>query len=551
MQDETGRMREPFTARRTRHSSDPDPFEDLVKRIAWTAFLLAAPSLALAQSATPGTRDDGVTRAVASISAADVARRVTLIAHDSMGGRDTPSPGLEKTAAYIAAEFRRFGLKPGGDSGTFLQRYGVLRRQVDSAATILRVTGPGAASLRLGAELSVLPFAPLPGREVSGPVVVLAGPAPADTANRFGGANLAGAWVVMAAQAGRGPAGLQADFQMLETAASSGAAGVVLVTNRTDADWQARLARMLRPSVSLEGTEPAAPIGPVLELRDAAAVSALRIDPAALRAAPTRVARRLDGVTLTFNGGYRVLSRVTAPNVVGILEGSDPRLKSEYLVYSAHMDHVGTAGQSGACTARGADSICNGADDDGSGTVAVIEAAEAFALLQPRPKRSVIFLTVSGEEHGLWGSAYFADHPPVPAPNLVANINLDMVGRNWTDTIVAIGKEHSDLGATLNRVAAAHPELNMRAIDDLWPQERFYFRSDHYNFARKGVPILFFFNGVHEDYHRVSDHPDKIDAEKESRIVKLVFYLGLEVANAAARPKWNPESYKQIVQAAN
>jgi len=237
----------------------------------------------------------------------------------------------------------------------------------------------------------------------------------------------------------------------------------------------------------------------------------------------------------------RTVEHSSAPNVVGILEGTDPRLKNEYLVYSAHMDHVGVG------RPVNGDSIYNGADDDASGTSAVVEVAEAFAQLQPRPKRSVIFLTVSGEEKGLWGSAYFADHAPVPVANIVANLNIDMVGRNWKDTIVAIGKEHSDLGATLNRVGTAHPELHMRPIDDIWPQENFYFRSDHYNFARKGVPILFFFSGTHPDYHRPGDAVDKIDAEKEARIVKLVFYLGLDVANAAERPKWNPDSYKRIV----
>ena len=123
----------------------------------------------------------------------------------------------------------------------------------------------------------------------------------------------------------------------------------------------------------------------------------------------------------------------------------------------------------------------------------------------------------------------------------------DMIGRNWKDTIVAIGKEHSDLGATLNRVNGAHPELIMHAIDDRWPDESFYTRSDHFNFAQKGVPILFFFNGVHEDYHRAGDSPDKLDAEKESRIVKLLFYVGQDVANARQRPQWVPSSYKQIV----
>jgi Zn-dependent M28 family amino/carboxypeptidase len=237
------------------------------------------------------------------------------------------------------------------------------------------------------------------------------------------------------------------------------------------------------------------------------------------------------------------VQRSSAPNVVGLLEGSDPVLKQEYVVFSAHMDHVGV----GRPDARG-DSIYNGADDDASGTAAVMELAEAFGQLHPRPKRSLLFLTVSGEERGLWGSSFFTSHPPVPIAQMVADLNLDMVGRNWRDTIVAIGRQHSDLGSTLARVNAAHPELHMTAIDDLWPEERFYFRSDHYNFARRGVPILFFFNGVHDDYHRPSDEPAKIDAEKESRIVKLVFYLGLDVANAPERPRWNPESFRQIVE---
>ena len=160
-------------------------------------------------------------------------------------------------------------------------------------------------------------------------------------------------------------------------------------------------------------------------------------------------------------------------------------------------------------------------------------------------------MTVSGEERGLWGSRWYSEFPTLPLANIVADINTDMVGRNWKDTIVVIGKEHSDLGVTLNRVSAAHPELNMQAIDDIWPQERFYFRSDHYNFARKGVPILFFFNGTHPDYHQVGDEVAKVDAEKESRIVKLVFYLGLDVANTTARPKWKPESQRQIVETLN
>src|SRR5574341_328867 len=301
-----------------------------------------------------------------------------------------------------------------------------------------------------------------------------------------------------------------------------------------------------RPTSELSWEPSALP--PVLIVRDPAIAPVLAqqgLDLAAVRGAaeqPFKV-EPLPNLHLTVNLARTATQSVSAPNVVGILEGSDPLLKNEYVVFSGHMDHVGV----GRPDARG-DSIYNGADDDASGTTAVIELAQAFARLTPHPKRSLIFLTVSGEERGLWGSGYFTARPPVPMSQIVADLNSDMVGRNWKDTIVVIGRQHSDLGTTLARVNAAHPELDMTAIDDIWPEERFYFRSDHYNFARRGVPILFFFNGVHADYHRPSDSPDKIDADKESRIIKLVFYLGLEVANAADRPKWNPESYKEIVE---
>jgi len=277
--------------------------------------------------------------------------------------------------------------------------------------------------------------------------------------------------------------------------------------------------------------------------------AALGIDLAAAQSASTFALQPLTGAQLHVHARIQSLEHSSAPNVVAILDGSDPALKNEYVVFSAHMDHVGVAGPrgTGGCRAQGADSICNGADDDGSGTAAVVEIAEAFAGLTPRPKRSIIFLNVSGEEKGLWGSEFFSNHPAVPIANIVADLNIDMIGRNWKDTIVAIGKEHSDLGATLNRVGAAHPELNMQPIDDIWPEENFYFRSDHYNFARKGVPILFFFSGTHADYHQVGDSPDKIDAEKESRVARLIFYLGVDIANSAERPRWNPDSYKRII----
>jgi hypothetical protein len=233
---------------------------------------------------------------------------------------------------------------------------------------------------------------------------------------------------------------------------------------------------------------------------------------------------------------------VTAPNVVGVLEGSDSVLRREYVVLSAHMDHIGV----GSPDERG-DSIFNGADDNASGTVAIVGVAQAMASLPTPPRRSMIFLLVSGEEGGLWGSDWYARNPTVPVEALVANVNADMVGRNWRDTIVAIGQEHSDLGETLVRVSGEHPELGMTVIDDLWPEENFYFRSDHFNLARRGVPALFIFNGTHDDYHGRDDEPDRIDAEKASRIARLIFHLALEIAEAGRPPAWDAESRRRIV----
>jgi Zn-dependent M28 family amino/carboxypeptidase len=132
--------------------------------------------------------------------------------------------------------------------------------------------------------------------------------------------------------------------------------------------------------------------------------------------------------------------------------------------------------------------------------------------------------------------------------HIVADINMDLIGRNWTDSVIAVGPEQSDLGETLQRVVAAHPELRMTPIPDRWPEERIFYRSDHYNFARKGVPILFFTSGTHPDYHQPSDAPERINGEKESRLLRLLFHLGATIADQRSRPRWKAESYQHIVE---
>ena len=503
----------------------------------WLAALLlmAAPLAAQAPRSSEHVPPSAVEQAAASITEADVAHRIGVIADDSMLGRDTPSRGLELTAQYVADQFKRFGLKPGGDDGSWFQRYDVTRRRLDQGASRMVFSFGGTTATARFDRSARYSRGVVPEKPVSAASVLVGGRLTPDEVSRM---PVRGKVVLYAPNA---TAGSQEAVQVERALRLEAPAAVVLLRPLDSAAFAARIPRTAadRSGIDLKLNNPL-----FVEITESAVAGVLRaagVDLAGARGARRAIVQELPRLTVRLELKDSVLSRLTAPNTVGILEGSDPALKNEYLVYSAHMDHIGI-------TPGRPDSINNGADDDASGTAGVVELAEAFSRPGARPRRSIVFLTVSGEEKGLWGSRYFSEHPAVPLEQIVANLNIDMIGRNWPDTIVAIGKEHSDLGTTLERVNAAHPELRMTAIDDRWPEERFYFRSDHYNFARKGVPILFFFNGVHPDYHEVTDSPDKIDAEKESRILKLLFYLGQDIANAPARPKWRETSRTEIVE---
>jgi hypothetical protein len=500
---------------------------------------LLSATAAAAQAPVPVTRaPTSVERAAATITEQDLQRRIGVIAHDSMRGRFTPSPELEKTAEWIAGEFRKFGLRPGGDDGSYLQRYSIRRVALNPERSGARF---GRRDIRYGRDFGpALPIIP-PANSLTGPLVVVSGSADAEAG--LGAVSFSGKHVLIIPALGLDSRDPEVRAVM-RAVLTRDPLGIWIPIEEENRDWVARVNGELRRE-HLHVGEPSTM--PAFVIRDIAIAQMLKgedMDLLELRAradGPLQL-HPLPDQLVSVTTEWHFISDRSAPNVVGILEGSDPTLKFEYVVFSAHMDHVGV----GDPNVWG-DSIYNGADDDASGTSTVVEVAEAFASLQPRPRRSIMFVAVSGEEHGLWGSDHFAENPPVPVGQMVANLNVDMVGRNWTDTIVAIGKEHSDLGLTLAQVNGAHPELGMTAIDDLWPGESFYTRSDHYNFARKGVPILFFFNGTHEDYHEPSDELDKIDAEKTARIGRLLFYLGLELADRTDRPRWNPQSYRAIV----
>jgi Zn-dependent M28 family amino/carboxypeptidase len=256
-------------------------------------------------------------------------------------------------------------------------------------------------------------------------------------------------------------------------------------------------------------------------------------------------------------------------NVVGIVEGTDAQLKSTYVALGAHYDHLGYAegevvdgrrvGAPGKVS-EGAidDRIWNGADDDGSGTVSVMAIARAFAQ-GVRPRRSVLLVWHAGEERGLWGSRYFADYPTVPIDRIVAQLNIDMVGRNRDDkpsesnTVYLVGSDRISTELhEINRAAnvtSPRPLMLNYEFNDPGDLEQLYFRSDHYSYAVKGIPIIFFTTGLHPDYHANTDEVSKIDFDKLSRVAQIIYETSWTVANldhAPIRDNKGPRAGKTV-----
>ena len=496
-----------------------------------------------APAASAIATDAEIRAAAALITPAKVLTRISVIADDSMGGRNTPSPGLESTARYLASNYQAWGLAPIGENGTYFQRYSLARLRPQSPTSTMLITHDGVTD-HYGLDKWATVSGPMTGEPVSGSARIISGTV---TAADIAPMTLTGRVVFFV----QNPARAIDNAQVLGALRQKAPAFVLVLQNTDPTAFRTNVENVLRNGgrpvlVGMPNT------GVLLITAHDSLLAGMQNKPdfAAMRRSGTPVVMDLPPeIVITAIAKDEVVSSVSAPNVVAMMAGSDPDLKHEYVVFSGHMDHVGTAGDGvGGCTAKGADKICNGADDDGSGTTGLLSLAEAVARLKGRTKRSIVILNVSGEEKGLLGSAYFAAHSTVPIDKIVADINMDMIGRNNPDSIVVIGKEHSDMGETLARVNAVHPELHLVAADDIWPQEGFYGRSDHFNFAKKGVPILFFFNGTHPQYHQADDEVKLIDTSKLARVAALGFYLGVEIANTVERPKWNPASYEIIVK---
>ena len=471
-----------------------------------------------------------------TITASDMYSRIAFLASDALRGRDTPSPGLDSAAAYLVREYTRIGLEPAGENNTFYQHYPFPLRALDTKSLHFGTVD------EKGQNNQML----LPGRDFYA----------TGAANAAGAAMGHGSLVFVGALSEAGlpdfeyrgavpivtvPGGDTRDFRAAVTRARNAAqrAGatalvVVLAPEYSEEAFRAAAERAVRPQ---RGLGNGAGEIPVFYVRQEAARGILQRGGLTLA---TSGPRAVPGIGAHFAATVALREDSRAPNVAAVLRGSDPALRDEYVILSAHLDHVGVGAPVNG------DSIYNGADDDASGTAALVEVAEALASQPTRPRRSVLFLHVSGEEKGLLGSRWYSDHPTVPLGQIVANVNVDMIGRNAPDSVVVIGKDYSSLGQTMDAVVARHPELGLTAADDLWPEQRFFFRSDHFNFARKEIPALFFFTGVHPDYHRPSDEVDRVNTDKAMRVARLIFHTVSEIANAPTRPEWDPKGLAEV-----
>jgi hypothetical protein len=478
--------------------------------------------------------------------AEDLRRDLFAFADDSMLGRSAETPNGARAARFIAAQLKAAGIAPAGDSGGYLQRVPLSRTFVRSAR--FTVTSPaGHTNLPIGSHLIPVPSLgeglPLPVLAAAGDLV-FAGyglSAPGFGRNDLAGLSLADKVVVFVNDA---PSGLDSAHRAsLRDPRSLGdrlgaiierrpAAIIVLFTGRQAGELPALAAGLSDSSLRLQ---------PTLDgLRELPMV----IFGTAHDAGPLLPAgwphddrpRVLDGRSFAAKVDL-VQDVVPAFNVVAVIPGSDSALAHTYVAFGAHLDHIGIL------SAEHGDSIANGADDDGSGSMSLVEMAKR-AQHAPRTKRSLLFVWHTGEELGLFGSEWFTSHPTVVLDSIVAQLNADMIGRNDPDSLYLIGPRSAPngqstvLGAIVDSVnsASARPFLINRDWDAPSHPEQLYYRSDHYNYAKHGIPIVFFTTGLHADYHKVTDSPDKIDYDKLSRVATLIMHIGTAVANSPTRP---------------
>lgn len=480
-----------------------------------------------------------------SINANDLSARLHFIASPDLEGRETTTRGQKIAARYIASEFQRLGLKPIGDSGTYFQRFNVEATKISDKSTLTVTTKKGTSTFAIGKDFYSTSAQDAP---VTAPVIFVGYmDAKVDS-------SLTKGKIVLALPGRKEDArdtsvsprtrlGLIRQFP-------GSLARIVIAEESGSLSLEGQATRfessMKRGLMSVVGApaRPGRPAGgfpPLVSPSIAAAIlqetgktlSQLRLS-AYQDSSFQPITMSQTTVTIDIKDSKEVR---TTENVVGFLEGSDPKLKDEVVTFTGHYDHLGI-------TPEGV--VFPGADDDGSGTVTVLQLAQAFTTNPVKPKRSVLFMTVVGEEKGLWGSEWYVNHPILPLEKTVADLNTDMIGRTdkkyddlkSSNYVYVIGSDKisTQLDSIL-KVSNKETEnlvLDYTFNDDKDPNQ-FYRRSDHYNFAKHGVPIVFFFTGVHADYHRPTDTVDKILFDRMVRIVRVIYTTGWKVANMKNR----------------
>jgi hypothetical protein len=515
---------------------------------------LCAAALALgcarpAAAPAPPPANAGEVRGESAVTVADLRRDLYIFADDSFRGRDAATGDAARAARFLAAQAAAIGLEPAGDSGTFLQRVPIVREYLGAASRVT-VTMPNGTSQILAIGPQLLPAialgedVPLPKLDAEGDLVFGGyGAAVPGAPDELADQSIAGKAVVFVMETPPGiPADARAAFERehpvaerIARLAERGPSAIIVLMSGRAAQMMPAIAAEIRDSAPRLGEfTPAVPrTMPMVLYADPKGASPFL--PAGWPA-PGKP-RTLTGRRLSAHIDYHY-TMVPAFNVVGIRRGADPALRGGFVAFGAHLDHIGIQRPE-----RG-DSIANGADDDGSGSVALLAIARAAVAQRPPPRRSMLFVWHTGEELGLYGSEWFTAHPAVPLDSIVAQLNADMIGRNAPDSLYLVGPHAAPnhqslvLGQIVDSVnkSLARPFIINREWDSPSHPEQIYYRSDHYNYARNGIPVVFFTSGLHADYHQVSDEPAKIDFTKLSRVAAFIFDVGLAVADRDARP---------------
>jgi hypothetical protein len=465
-----------------------------------------------------------------TITPDDLKKHLYIVAGPTMEGRETATEGQRKAAAYIESQFKTLGLLP-GNKENFQHGFPIYQDSLVNAA--LEVNG---RRFEMNTDFLVnLNMAH--SSTIFCSEVVFTGAGISDSSrNDYKNINAQGKIVLILQAPPPSSGGTSAGnrprfnpFASMEAAQKNGAAAILMVQS----NFPRRGGPIVKGAPYLNGFRKTVfPNTYYISEEVAKAIMGADYDAAkeAMKNGNPQPKSYQAEVKLDFK---KNMAELLSSNVIGFLEGSDK--KDEFVFITAHYDHLGKR-----------DSIIYyGADDDGSGTVSVLELAEAFAKAKAAgkgPRRSIVFMTVSGEEKGLWGSEYYSDHPLFSLNKTTVDLNIDMIGRidpkrkegDSTNYIYVVGddKLSSDLRPISEAMNKKYTKLELdykyNAPKD---PERIYYRSDHYNFARKGVPIIFYFNGTHNDYHRPSDTPDKINYNLMAKRAQLVFYTAWEMAN--------------------